>query len=190
MAVSKKTQNPNVFRSDYYLEANNERSDTTNEITISSSISVRLSIITNGTLYLMISKPDNISVMGQPFEYLDEPDTLLINAITQKCYYFKNKNILKLDTQNVYSDFSKFENGRNVMLKKDNLTILMDTIYPKCITPFPQTMGNQYGIIKIESPKQKWYLKHVEKSDFDFAPLITRSNGFKQTQEKLPNPFL
>ncbi|MDP1843036.1 MAG: hypothetical protein Q8K64_06405 [Sediminibacterium sp.] len=194
ISVSTKAQDISAKELHYQLTV---KSIATNDSSVVDSIGsfviVDYRIITNGILYFFKMKPREAYLYFNNInELLDDEDSVLLRIDSLSLFNFKDNKKYSLVSEKLGKSIH-FQNENNInktiQQTQNGTSFLQDMLLDKMITPFPQYLGNEFGVTSVKNKTLECVLIKSDTFKYNFSDLLYKVKNFKSTNEKFPLPF-
>jgi len=177
----------NAYRFKYEMTINNEiPSNSFNSIPIETKVSI--SIVSNENYSLLTLKLTSIQSPAELSQNSKTEDSFFVDKSKFLQYSLSNKDYSTYDTIQILNSFKDLGNHHGSQFLGSIQFIQCDTL-PKDIIPFPNFLGNRYGVIKVLKGNSVIELVKIERTSFNFDDYLVKIKSFRKSDSKYEIPF-
>lgn len=183
-------ENRRCYEMYYLLEINSLISDTDNSATFPASVKVEFLVITDAQNYfirtnLLTFDAGNNNKIGSTIE----KDSFLLTIKDSIAYLFSTREYYKYESSSLEDKVIKI-NDLYYEQHCGNLVFKLCDTLPACVKPFPQYVGNKFGIIEIKRGASTLKLTSIKEiAGYSFLNLKLTTNSFRKGNSTLELPF-
>lgn len=177
----------NSYRFLYEMTINNEiQSNSFSSIPIETKVSI--SILSNENYSILTLKLTSIHSPAELSQNNKTEDSFFVDKSKFLQYSLSNKDYSTYDTIQILNSFKSLGNHLGSQFLGNIQFIQCDTL-PKEIIPFPNFLGNHYGVIKVLKGNSIIELVKIERTSFNFDNYLVKIKSFRKSDAKYEIPF-